>query len=115
MEGIFTFIHAITCVLIVTTILMQSGRGGGLTEAFSSAESMFGAKTNVFMVRITTTFTILFFITSLTLAFMSSKRERSLMAGKVAVTQEAEQMAGDVEVPVVPDAKETQKTEETTK
>lgn len=28
-------IHAIACILLVLTVLMQAGRGGGLTETFS--------------------------------------------------------------------------------
>ena len=59
---------------------MQAGRGGGLTEAFSSAESVFGAKTNSFMVRVTTVLASLFLITCLSLAYLSSRKERSLMS-----------------------------------
>ena len=54
-------IHAITCVLLVLTILMQAGRGGGLTEQFASAESVFGAQTNKFMVRLTSILAAIFF------------------------------------------------------
>ena len=74
-----TFIHVLVCVLLIISILMQSGRGGGLTEAFSSAESMFGAKTNVFMVRITSILATIFLVTSLTLAYFSARKEQSLI------------------------------------
>ena len=73
-------IHSITCVLLVLTVLMQAGRGGGLTESFSSAESVFGAQTSAFMVRTTSILATVFFTTSLVLALMSSRQERSLMA-----------------------------------
>jgi protein translocase SecG subunit len=69
-------------VLLVITILMQAGRGGGLTETFQSAESMFGTQTNVFMVRTTTVLAVIFLSTALILAFNSSKGDQSLMANK---------------------------------
>ena len=80
--GFILVIHVIVCVLLVITILMQAGRGGGLTETFQSAESMFGTQTNVFMVRATTTLAVIFISTSLILAFNSSKGDKSLMANK---------------------------------
>ena len=80
-----TFIHSVLCILMVIAILMQSGRGGGLTEAFSSAESMFGAKTNVLMVRITGVLATLFLVTSLTLAYFSARKEQSLIPNTVTV------------------------------
>lgn len=79
MTTFLIIIHTIFCVLLVTVILMQSGRGGGLTEGFSSAESMFGAKTNAFMVKLTTIFACLFLLTSVVLAKLSAKRDDSLM------------------------------------
>src|SRR5580698_1756193 len=80
--GFILVIHVIVCVLLVITILMQAGRGGGLTESFQSAESMFGIQTNVFMVRTTTILAAIFLSTSLFLAFNSSKGNNSLMANK---------------------------------
>jgi len=80
--GFILVIHVIVCVLLVISILMQAGRGGGLTETFQSAESMFGTQTNVFMVRFTTILAVIFLSTSLILAFNSSKVDQSLMANK---------------------------------
>lgn len=80
--GFILVIHVIVCVLLVITILMQAGRGGGLTETFQSAESMFGTQTNVFMVRTTTVLAVIFLSTSLILAFNSSRADKSLMANK---------------------------------
>ena len=80
--GFILVIHVIVCVLLVIAILMQAGRGGGLTETFQSAESMFGTQTNVFMVRLTTILAAIFICTSLLLAFKSSKGDKSLMANK---------------------------------
>lgn len=72
-------IHSIACFLLVLTVLMQAGRGGGLTENFSSAESVFGAQTSAFMVKTTSILAALFFVTSLSLAYLSTHHDRSLM------------------------------------
>lgn len=80
--GFILVIHVIVCILLVISILMQAGRGGGLTETFQSAESMFGTQTNVFMVRLTTTLAAIFICTSLIFALKSTKGDQSLMANK---------------------------------
>lgn len=91
MVGFLMFVHAVIAVILVTAVLMQSGRGGGLTEAFSSAESMFGAQTSNFMIRMTTALAIVFFTSSLTLAIVSSKQEKSLLSNtRIAVPTDDE-------------------------
>ncbi|MFC1510377.1 preprotein translocase subunit SecG [Candidatus Omnitrophota bacterium] len=82
MTGLVIFIHAIVCLMLVVIILMQSGRGGGLTEGFAAAESVFGAKTNDLLIKGTTVFATLFLVTCLSLAFLSSSKDKSLMAEK---------------------------------
>src|SRR5258708_4877507 len=105
--GFILVIHVIVCILLVIAVLMQAGRGGGLTETFQSAESMFGTQTNVFMVRFTTIMAIIFLSTSLILAFNSSKGDKSLMANKKLLSTvpksaavPAKDTEGDVQVKV---------------
>ena len=82
MLGLIIFVHTAVCILLCIIILMQSGRGGGLTESFASAESIFGAKTNVFLVKTTTVLASLFLVTCLSLAFLSAKKDKSLMSDR---------------------------------
>ncbi len=77
--GFILFVHVIAAILLVITILMQAGRGGGLAESFASAESMFGTQTNTFMVRFSTILAVIFFSTSLILAVNAAKGHKSLM------------------------------------
>jgi protein translocase SecG subunit len=84
MTALLIFLHTACGLLLITVILMQSGRGGGLTEAFASAETIFGPKTNVFMVRATIALAFLFLSTSLVLAHLSSRRGESLIPETVA-------------------------------
>ncbi|MBF0122814.1 MAG: preprotein translocase subunit SecG [Candidatus Omnitrophica bacterium] len=79
MVGFITFILIISCILIVTSILMQSGKGGGLAEGFSSAENLLGTQTNKVMVKVTGILVAIFIACCLSLAFLSTSKEQSLM------------------------------------
>ena len=94
MTTFIIIIHTLICILLCLVILMQSGRGGGLTEAFSSAESVFGAKTNSFMVKTTTVMASIFLLTCLTLAYLSSRKERSLMSESSLMKKESTPLKG---------------------
>ncbi len=74
-------VHVIACIVLILTILLQSGRGGGLSEAFgsSSTSTIFGTSASTFLQRATSTCAIIFLLTSLTLAVLSSRRSKSLM------------------------------------
>lgn len=72
-------IHVITCALLILIVLVQQGRGGGLIDSLSSAESIFGTKTNTFLVKSTSVLAVVFFITCLSLAFLSMQKSKSLI------------------------------------
>jgi len=72
-------LHVLVCVLLIAIILVQAGRGSGLVESLSGVESMFGTKTSAFLTRITAVLSTLFFITCVSLAFLSLRQSRSLM------------------------------------
>lgn len=72
-------IHVFACVILMTLVLIQRGRGSGLVESFAGVESMFGTKTNTFLTRTTTIMSIVFFITCLSLAVLSIRQSKSLM------------------------------------
>jgi len=72
-------VHVIVCLGLITTVLIQRGRGGGLVESFAGVESMFGTKTSTFLTKATTTMSVLFFLTCIALAAMSVRQSKSLM------------------------------------
>ncbi len=72
-------VYILVCFLLVTVILMQSGRGGGLVESFSAAETIFGGKTNIYMVRITMILGALFLALALGLNYFVVQRSKSVM------------------------------------
>ena len=70
-------IHIIACISIIFFVLLQSGRGAALGAAFGSvgqANSVRGSMTGVG--KITTGVAIVFMLTSLTLAYLSSDTAR---------------------------------------
>ncbi len=72
-------VHVFACIVLITLVLIQRGRGAGLVESFSGVESMFGTKTSVFLTRTTTIMSIVFFLTCLGLAVLSVRQSKSLM------------------------------------
>lgn len=97
MTGVLSFFHVLVCVFLGVIILLQSGRGGGLTESLSGAESMFGTQTSAFLIKTTAVLSTAFLVTCLSLAFLSSKRNESLMPNQVATqAQQAEQDIEDM-------------------
>jgi preprotein translocase subunit SecG len=103
MTGFVMFIHAVISILLILVILMQAGRGGGLTEGFAAAEQMFGARTNELMIKATTVLGTAFLVTSLGLAILSSQKGKSLMTGAavpdVATVPPADEPAAETPAP----------------
>ena len=73
----FLVIHVIACISIIFFVLLQSGRGAELGAAFGSvgqANSVRGNMTGIG--KITTAVAVVFMLTSLTLAYLSSETAR---------------------------------------
>jgi preprotein translocase subunit SecG len=79
MYSLVLFFHIIIVILLITVILIQRGRSGGLIEALGGVESIFGTKTSSFFVKLTVVLAILFFLTSISLAYLSKQRGKSLI------------------------------------
>ena len=81
MYGLLIAIHIIASVVLILVILLQAGRGGGLSETFgiSSTQTIFGQSAPKFLERATSICAIVFLLTSLTLAVFSVRRGRSLV------------------------------------
>jgi preprotein translocase subunit SecG len=80
MMTLLIVVHVLACILLITLVLIQRGRGSGLVESFAGVESMFGTKTNAFLTRSTTVLSVIFFFTCLSLAVLSVRQSRSLLA-----------------------------------
>jgi preprotein translocase subunit SecG len=77
MEQIILVLHVIACIGLVGLILIQQGKGAEVGASFGSgaSQTIFGsAGSGSFITRITGIFAAVFFITSLTLGYMSHQR-----------------------------------------
>ena len=72
-------LYILVCFLLVVVILMQSGRGGGLVESFSATDTLFGGKTNIYMVRITIVLGSLFLLFALGLNYFVAQKSKSVV------------------------------------
>lgn len=71
--------HVFVVIALISVILIQRGRSGGLIEALGGVESIFGTKTSSFFVKVTVVLAILFFLTTISLAYLSKQRGKSLL------------------------------------
>lgn len=74
-------IHVIVSIVLILVILLQAGRGGGLSESFglSSTQTFFGTSAAKFLQTATSVCAVIFLLTCLSLATLSTQRSRSLM------------------------------------
>lgn len=79
MFTIVLIFHILVVIGLMAVILVQRGRSGGLVEALGGVESIFGTKTSAFFVKVTIILAILFFVTSIFLAYLSKEKSKSLM------------------------------------
>lgn len=76
MQVTLLVIHFIVCMFLIVLVLLQQGKGADAGIAFGSgnASSVFGAGGSTsFLVKLTTTCAVLFFMTTLGLGMMENK------------------------------------------
>ncbi|MDQ7075948.1 MAG: preprotein translocase subunit SecG [Gammaproteobacteria bacterium] len=80
MESFFLVVHVFLAVGVIALVLMQHGKGADAGAAFGSGASatVFGSRgATSFMAKLTTTFAILFFASSLLLAYIAASRTQA--------------------------------------
>jgi preprotein translocase subunit SecG len=89
---IITILHVLVCFALVLIVLLQAGKGAEMGAAFGGAsQTVFGSAGAMgFLSKLTTVVAVIFMITSLLLAFSSSRRVSSLMKERPAPTAPAE-------------------------
>ncbi len=85
MHTLLTVLHVLGAFLLIIVVLLQSGKGAAMGSGLGagSSQTMFGSSgAGNFLTKMTTGIAILFMITSLALATLSTKREsKSIMQG----------------------------------
>ena len=75
MSTLVTVLHVIVCLFLMLTVLLQSGKGGGMGAAFGggNAATVFGGSgASSFLKRLTAIAGTVFMVTSMVLAFIAS-------------------------------------------
>jgi preprotein translocase subunit SecG len=83
MSVLLIVLHVIVCVALIMIVLLQTGKGADMGAAFGggSSQSLFGSTgASTFLSKATTVAAVVFMITSLALAYVSSNRtSKSIM------------------------------------
>jgi preprotein translocase subunit SecG len=69
--------HIVVCLLVILVVLIQSGKGAGLSNVFGGGggDALFSAPSgSLFIRKLTTGLAIAFFMTSLTLTYLAARR-----------------------------------------
>ena len=102
MYTLVLILHVIVSLILIAVILFQAGKGGGLADTFGgggggggSQTTIFGQKASDFLVKATEVSAVLFLCTSLTLAFLSSRRKASIMENVKIAPAAGKSQSGD--------------------
>ena len=85
MNIVFVILHVMICFILIAVILLQAGRGQGLTGsnfATSNVQSLFGTRAADFLTKATTVSAILFLFTCIGLDIIEAQKSRSLFEAK---------------------------------
>ncbi len=98
MDTLLTIVHVIVCLFLVGIVLLQHGKGADIGATFGgSSQSLFGTEGPLPLLnKITTAIAVIFMLTSVTLAYMSSQTSKSSVMSGVSVSQPAVEVAAPI-------------------
>ncbi|MCK6547256.1 preprotein translocase subunit SecG [Myxococcota bacterium] len=91
METVLYIVHILVCLALLPIILLQSGKGGGVSATFGGggAGTVFGSRgASSFLTKMTSGAAMVFLITSMALSWYAS-RSRSVVSDQAVPTEEA--------------------------
>ncbi|MFH2137084.1 MAG: preprotein translocase subunit SecG [Candidatus Omnitrophota bacterium] len=97
MYTVLLIVHVIVSLFLIFIILIQSGKGEGLSDVFgggSSQTTIFGTRTGTFLTKATTASAIIFMVTCLSLAFISRKEGGSVVQQELQKEQVNDKIKG---------------------
>ncbi len=89
-------VHVVVCFVLIAVILLQAGRGGGLSETMGgdTAQSVLGTQAPTVLRKATEVSAVLFLITCLVLGIMTARSSRSIMGAGMPMMPVAQQGEG---------------------
>ena len=97
MSVLLIIVHVVVCVALIMIVLLQTGKGADMGAAFGggSSQTLFGSTgASTFLSKATTVAAVVFMLTSLALAYLSSHRT-------------GDSIMSDVEAPIAQPAPDT--------
>ena len=94
METVLNVLHIFGTLFLILVILLQTGKGAAMGSGLGagSSQTMFGsAGAGNFLSKLTAGVAILFLVTSLSLAIISSKKDSKSVIGDISTTTETSQ------------------------
>jgi preprotein translocase subunit SecG len=81
MFALIIFFHILASIFLILVILLQAGRGGGLSDSFGGGamQNIFGTSSQTVLTKVTAACATIFILTSLTLTILTGRREKSLI------------------------------------
>jgi preprotein translocase subunit SecG len=91
MDTLLTVVHVFVCLFLVGIVLLQHGKGADIGATFGgSSQSLFGTEGPLPLLnKITTAAAIIFMLTSVTLAYISSQTSSTSVMSGVTVSEPA--------------------------
>lgn len=101
MDTLLIIVHVVVCLFLVGIVLLQHGKGADIGATFGgSSQSLFGTEGPLPLLnKITTAVAVIFMLTSVTLAYISSQSSKSSVMTKATVSQPVVQTEEVVTVP----------------
>ena len=103
MSILLIVLHLVVCVALIMIVLLQTGKGADMGAAFGggASQTLFGSTgASTFLSKATTIAAIIFMLTSLSLAYISSHRTPSSIMTDVQAPIEQPQAAPEQSAPV---------------
>ncbi len=109
MQTILTVAHVVVTIALIVLVLIQRGKGADIGAAFGSGASntVFGSQGSAsFLTRTTAVLATLFFVLSLSLAYLTSQQvgEASSVTDLGVVEEQGGERSGPADLPEVPEA-----------
>ncbi len=117
MQTLILTIHIVVCALIILVVLVQAGKGGGITGMFGGGggDALFSAPSgSSFMRKLTTGLAVTFFTTAILLTYLAARKGRQTVTQRNWSAPQQQAPAGQqTQAPLaVPNAQTNQQTEE---
>ncbi|MEL0084060.1 MAG: preprotein translocase subunit SecG [Gammaproteobacteria bacterium] len=107
METVILTVHVLAAAALIGLVLIQQGQGADAGAAFGSgaSQTLFGSRgAGSFFTRTTTILAIVFFLTSISLAWLSAQQASQ----ESVLDRVGSEVLNELEMPAVPSAAETQ-------